>query len=459
MTKEKFNIDTLIEIVTRGGTVKTGVDIFNTKNILLLEKDVPVNDVHILLHIKENGIADIPINPDYAGGMWDKNGKEIPLKPKRNEPSEKTNPIEFSTVENRIREINDLKIQASEKYNNAKGSIKKVIQDIMSTGGEFDYAVVEETVIDLFNFITENRNAFSYLTKEIFSYDDYLYNHSINVCTIGTAILKVFNDEFGNTINKYLESFSFVSLNDDDDDESDVSFIYYFPDELYEMSLGFFLHDIGKVMIPDAIINKKGKLSKEEFNMVMKHSFEKGIELLQKNRITSPFVNNIVKYHHGNLFRYEPRCYPKDKRHFEIPSYVSVCKLADIYDAMTSRRCYKEAFSPTGVVTDIFHQYAEKDRMLQFILHSFVKAIGIYPPGSIVLLLNKQMAYILDSEGPLIIIFTDSSGNPLRSKQNPINLGDKNSETAGLKIDRRQAPSSPKECYDILPTYLKEMCF
>ena len=458
MAREKFTIDALIEIVNQGGTVKTGVDIFNKRNILLLEKDVPVNNVHILLNIKQNGVTDIPINPSTAGGVWDKNGNQISLKPKRKGPSDKKDSIKFSDVHNRIREINDLKKQASEKYEHAKENIKKIINDIKSTGGDFDYDIVENTVNELLNFITENRSAFSYLTKEIFSYDDYLYNHAINVCTIGTAILKVFNDEFGNTINKYLGSFSFVSLNDDDA-ESEDSFIYYFPEELYEMSLGFFLHDIGKVMIPDEIINKRGKLSKEEYNTVMRHSFENGIELLQKNKISSPFVNNIVKYHHGSLFKYEPRCYPRDKRHFEIPSYVSVCKLADIYDAMTSRRCYKEAFNPAGVVTDIFHTYAEKDRMLQFILHSFVKAIGIYPPGSIVFLLNKQMAYILDSEGPIIIVFTDSNGNPLKSKQQPINLGDDDVKNAGLRIDRRQTPTSPKECYEILPPYLKEMCF
>ena len=106
--------------------------------------------------------------------------------------------------------------------------------------------------------------------------------------------------------------------------------------------------------------------------------------ILEKNRLDNPFVKNVVKYHHSPLFKGEEGCYPEDRHHIENPPYVKICKLADIYDAMTSKRSYKDAFNPIAVVTEIFRKYADKDFLLQFIIHSFVKVVGIYPPGSIV---------------------------------------------------------------------------
>ena len=75
MKNHKVTIDTLIEIVSKGGTIKTGIDIYNKNNILLIEKDVPITNVNVLLKIKENGVLDIPIDPEKAGGIWDYQGR------------------------------------------------------------------------------------------------------------------------------------------------------------------------------------------------------------------------------------------------------------------------------------------------------------------------------------------------------------------------------------------------
>ena len=159
--------------------------------------------------------------------------------------------------------------------------------------------------------------------------------------------------------------------------------------------------------------------------------------------------------HHSRLFNDEERCYPDLINPVDIPPYVKVCKLADIYDAMTSKRSYKEALNPVGVVSDIFHKYAEKDNLLQFVLHSFVKAVGIYPPGSIVSLVNGQLAYVFDSQGPALIPITDINGQTLKSKQNILVL-DKTAEANGLKIDRRKPPLAPVAAHKIMPEYLKK---
>jgi len=75
------------------------------------------------------------------------------------------------------------------------------------------------------------------------------------------------------------------------------------------MSMGYFLHDVGKVLIPDEILNKKGTLSAEEFKIVKTHSYEKGLEVLDKNRINNAIVENILSNHHSGLFNREQRCW------------------------------------------------------------------------------------------------------------------------------------------------------
>lgn len=457
MQNGNISIDRLIDIVRGGGTVKTGVDIHNGAGLLLLESNVNVNNIKILETIKENGISSVPIDPQKAGGLWDKDGAQISVKPQAKDThvDSSTGDSSSCNVIGKIKAINALKKVAARKYQEAKKCIKRVIDDIKATGGEFDYGTVEKTVNDLFDFLTENENSFAYLTREIFAYDDYLYNHAINVCTIGTAILNRFNEYFGHAVNGYLVSVSSGNFPKSADSAS-APFVYYQREELHDMALGFFLHDVGKVLVPQEILNKKSKLTGKEFEIVKTHTFGKGVEILERNRLSNPFIRNIVKYHHSALFEDEPNCYPQDKASAEVPPYVKVCKLADIYDAMTSKRSYKEALNPIGVVTDVFRKYAEKDPMLQFILHSFVKSVGIYPPGSIARLVNGQLVYVMDGDGPIVLPFTDTHGTTLTKKSDPINLGNGQPEGSEFRIDRRVALMSPIEAYNLLPSYLRE---
>ena len=461
MAESKISIDKLIGIVSDDGIVRTGVNVYSTKNRLLLSGDYAVNNVNTLLHLKSIGITELSFDPEKNGTIKDKYGEDRLVERKLDDRAlspiepEKLDSPRFSNLNDRLREIHELKHEAKQAYEGAKQNTIKVIDDIKRSGGEFDYELVENTVMDILSFLTRNENTFSYLTREIFSYDDYLYNHCLNVCIIGTAVTRRFNEHFSSEINKYL-SRRYAENALEHSQVSDTSFLYYLPEDLYDISIGFFLHDVGKVMIPENILNKKGKLSKEEFEIIKSHSLENGIMILNKNMIKSPFINNIVKYHHSALFKNEGRCYPKDRLHIENPAYVKICKLVDIYDAMTSKRSYKNACNPVAVVTDLFHEYAHKDQMLQFILHSFVNTVGIYPPGSIIFLRDGRMAYIIDSKGPIVIPFTDTHETTLTDQQDPIDLGVIDETEEQLKIDRRKPVISPAEGYNILPSFLKE---
>ncbi|MBF0572987.1 MAG: HD domain-containing protein [Desulfamplus sp.] len=473
MVQTKVSIDNLISIVAQGGKVKTGIDVYNAKGVLLLEKDVLVNSVKVLEIIKEQGVRNLPLNPENYGGVWDSDGNylkidEDGLKAQKNSAAKQDKQTKGNRVrstlapsgdiEKRLKVIEEIKIVAAEKYELAKQCVKKTIDEIKKSRGEFDYGGVENQVAELVAFLNTAENPFSYLTKEILNYDNFLYSHAVNVCAIGTAILNRFNINFSNMVNKHLD----ISIGAGDEVStsgnsiSSGSYSYYLKDDILDISTGFFLHDIGKTLIPDSVLNKKSKLTEMEFGMIKKHSYGLGIQILEKNRLKNRIVKNIVGLHHANLYEGEKQCYPENIIANEIPLSVKICKLADMYDAMTSKTSYREAFNPINVVTDIFRKYAKKDKMLQFVLHAFVKSIGIYPTGSVIYLKSGQLAYVLESNGPLVLPFTDSRGKTLSATASPppIDLSSDNIPDE-LKADSLRSIKTPLEVYEFLPEWLK----
>lgn len=104
------------------------------------------------------------------------------------------------------------------------------------------------------------------------------------------------------------------------------------------------LHDIGKISIPDEILNKPGRLTSEEFEVIKTHSAT-GANMLSSmtEYINEPLVSvahDICLYHHE---RYDGKGYPKGLKGDEIPISAQVVAIADVYDALTSERCYKKA--------------------------------------------------------------------------------------------------------------------
>ena len=106
------------------------------------------------------------------------------------------------------------------------------------------------------------------------------------------------------------------------------------------------LHDIGKISIPDTILNKPGKLTKEEYEIVKTHSMA-GAQMLDAlpEYKDTPFVKTayeICRWHHE---RYDGKGYPDGLNGEEIPISAQIVSVADVYDALTSERCYKKSFS------------------------------------------------------------------------------------------------------------------
>ncbi len=105
------------------------------------------------------------------------------------------------------------------------------------------------------------------------------------------------------------------------------------------------LHDLGKIAIPDNILLKPGKLTKEEFDEMKKHTIY-GCELLENFKQDEDdfyqYCYEICRYHHE---RYDGRGYPDGLKGEDIPIWAQVVAIADVYDALVSKRVYKAAYA------------------------------------------------------------------------------------------------------------------
>lgn len=131
---------------------------------------------------------------------------------------------------------------------------------------------------------------------------------------------------------------------------------YYLPpEEIEKISASAVLHDVGKIAIPDSILNKPGRLTKEEFEIMKQHTV-KGCELLSSipaimDQEIYSYGYDICRHHHE---RWDGKGYPDGLKGDEISIWSQVVAVADVYDALTSPRVYKAAFPASKAKDMIF---------------------------------------------------------------------------------------------------------
>jgi putative nucleotidyltransferase with HDIG domain len=141
-------------------------------------------------------------------------------------------------------------------------------------------------------------------------------------------------------------------------------------DEVHELGLGGMLHDVGKSKIPQEIINKKGALTEEEFELVKNHT-DNGEVVLKGLGCYGEKVINMVGQHHE---KYNGTGYHRGLTGGDISLFARICKLTDVYDALTTRRSYKKALKPLEALTIMGSPM--RDEFDPKLLHSFIRMMG-----------------------------------------------------------------------------------
>jgi putative nucleotidyltransferase with HDIG domain len=113
------------------------------------------------------------------------------------------------------------------------------------------------------------------------------------------------------------------------------------------LKIAGFLHDIGKVKVPKEIINKNGKLTNVEYEIVKKHT-EFGYEIL-KNKNIDERIKMVALMHHEKC---DGSGYPNKLKKDQIIDFAKIVAIADSYEAMTASRCYREAICPFNVIEE-----------------------------------------------------------------------------------------------------------
>jgi HD-GYP domain-containing protein (c-di-GMP phosphodiesterase class II) len=119
-------------------------------------------------------------------------------------------------------------------------------------------------------------------------------------------------------------------------------------DELFGLELAGMYHDIGKISIPDAILNKPGRLTEEEFDIMKTHP-EVSYQILRAADEYSDLAIHAL-YHHE---RWDGKGYPSGKQGEDIPLFSRIITVADAYEAMTSVRVYKDKMNQKDAVNEI----------------------------------------------------------------------------------------------------------
>ena len=127
-------------------------------------------------------------------------------------------------------------------------------------------------------------------------------------------------------------------------------------EEIQQLKHAAYLHDIGKIGIPDLILNKPSRLTEDEYNLIKKHTII-GAEIL-KDITFVPHIVEVARNHHE---RYDGNGYPDGLSGVDIPIHARITAMADSYDAMNSRRIYRNALPPEMIREEI-----SKNRGKQF---------------------------------------------------------------------------------------------
>ena len=158
---------------------------------------------------------------------------------------------------------------------------------------------------------------------------------------------------------------------------------------IQQLAVGAFLHDVGKIMVPEKVLNKPGKLTEIEFS-IMKTHVKHSIDIIEKIPGISEISMEVAALHHEKL---DGTGYPYQISASNITQYGRMIAICDIFDALTAHRVYKEGYSHIKSFS-ILRKLAEQNHLDDTLVDSFIKCMGVYPVGSLVELSSKRLAIV-----------------------------------------------------------------
>lgn len=245
-------------------------------------------------------------------------------------------------------------------------------------GRSLDVPAAREYVGRLTRSILRNPDALVWLSA-LKKQDEYTYLHSLSVCILSLA--------FGRHLGLPQET-------------------------LLELGLGAFLHDIGKMHIPDNVLNKPGRLTPEEMAVMRTHP-QLGIEIVEGSEKIPQGSRDVIYSHHERL---NGSGYTEGVIGSRIQPLTQMVSVCDTYDAIVSHRPYKDASSPlaaTGIL------YRSRGGLFDArLIHEFIACVGVYPVGSLVELSTEEVGVVVatnaDRLRPKVLVVLDQDHQRLK---------------------------------------------
>lgn len=240
-------------------------------------------------------------------------------------------------------------------------------------GKQADVHKMEPMVEEITQSVFRNPDALTTLCR-IKNADDYTFQHCVSLCTLMAS----FANSMGMDANT-----------------------------VWDASVGGLFHDVGKMKVPENILNKPGKLTDEEF-AIMKNHVTLGVETMRDANYTPPVVMQIVGEHHE---RYDGTGYPSHMDNTQISLLGKMAAIVDVYDAISSNRIYHHAMPPHEAIRKLYEwSQFHFDRSL---VEQFIRVIGIYPLGSVVNTTSDKVGVVVaqrhdDLLHPVLCIIFDN---------------------------------------------------
>lgn len=246
-------------------------------------------------------------------------------------------------------------VKAREIKSEAKKTIRNILDDVRF-GKQIETEKVETIVDKMLESISRNPDALISVAR-LREVDEYTYVHSLAVCTLMIS--------FG-------------------------SYLKYDPHILREVGVGAMLHDIGKMRVPQSLLTKRHGLSDAEYRQMQEHVvFSR--EILEGTKGISQTSILLAFQHHE---RVDGTGYPQGLDGRQTSEFGQAAAIADVYDAMTSKRCYQRKYEPTEVLKKLF-EWSENLYNKTLVQH-FIRNVGIYPIGVLVRLESGLLGVVLN---------------------------------------------------------------